>query len=145
VTKQAFNSQKFVREFMCRQVRVDRLFSRAFEGDSKRGWASHEVTPFVGWVVGVTWLQTGWYVSGSYDEQPRLQESGPRMLAYLVTRWPTISPHRVPPEAVTVLSEPIEPSFLSEPARKAMARDSAHFPRDEKGQFVKGPMLPKEG
>lgn len=140
----AFNSRKFVREFMCQQVRVDRVFERTFDSHGARGWATREVDPFVGWVVGVIWLQSGWYVSADYDEPAHLQESGARTLCYLVTKWPTQRPWRVPPEAVTVLSEPVEPSFLNDDERKLYQEWGARLPRDEKGRFVSGPMLPKE-
>lgn len=144
MSKLSFNGRKFIRDLMCRQVCFDRVFDRVFESGHKIGWEPSTIKSRVGWVVGATWLQSGWYVKGSYDEPPHLQESGPRTLAYLVTTWPTSKPHRVPPEAVTVLSEPVKPSSLSDDERKVYQEWGARLPRDAKGRFVSGPLLPKE-
>lgn len=152
-----FDGRAFIRDFMCRQVRVTEVFRRVSDERSKRWWKPFPVTPpMVGWVVGVTQLQTGhrtpgdsayhdpWTGEWEGGDPPGFEETGPRMLAYLVTPWPTVTPHRVPPEAVEVLSEPVKPYFWGEEDRKLMARDGPRLPRDEKGRFVSGPLLPKE-
>ena len=155
-----FDSRKFIRDLMCRQVRVTHVYRRQRGSKDERWWESKPLAkPFVGWVVGATWLQTGerhdgdaltqdmW--TGEWDggDPPGFHETAPRTLCYLVTSWPTVTPHKVPPEAVEVLTEPVEPSamhFWNEAERKLMREMAPRLPRDEKGRFVSGPLLPKE-
>lgn len=122
-------------------------------GDN-RWW---EVTDFyeaqVGWVVGATYLHNGKRYAGQggvydhfglYDyDPPRFKETAPRVLVYLVTRWPTHRPYRVPPESVELLTtDDIQPSAISNSERKLQSEQSNRLPRDEKGRFVSGPLLP---
>jgi hypothetical protein len=150
-----FDGRAFIRDFMCRQVVVTKVFHR-YRFENKRWWEASDVTPFVGWVVGATYLQNGrrydgcgggGYLLGEhYDdyEPPGFDETSPRTLAYLVTTWPTRRPRHVPPEAVEVFEFEVRPSCIDEQERKLLKKWGARLPRDEKGRFVSGPMLPEE-
>ena len=146
-----FDGHAFVRDWMGKRVTFKQFFFRRQIGD-KRWW---EVTDFyevqVGWVVGATYLQTGkrYAGQGGYDyfglydyDPPGFEETGKRVLAYLVTRWPTHKPYRVPPGAVELLTEDIKPSAVSDAGRRFQSKHSHRLPRDEKGRFVSGPLLP---
>jgi len=144
-----FNGRAFIRDFMCRQVRASHVLYRVSDEHGKFWWKPFPVKPpLVGWVVGATYLQTGLRTPGDLPgewgegDPPGFAETGSRVLAYLVTRWPTVKPHRVPPEAVEVLSEPVTPYLWSESEREMVAEEASLYPRDEKGRFVSGPPLP---
>jgi len=152
----SFDGRAFIRDFMCRQVIVTKVFHRCRVGN-RRWWEAHDLKePFVGWVVGARWLQNGerydgcgggGYLLGEhYDdyEPPGFHETETRLLAYLVTDWPTKKPRPVPPEAVEVSEFDVVPSFIDEQERKLLKEWGKRLPRDEKGRFVSGPMLPKE-
>jgi hypothetical protein len=151
-----FDGRAFIRDFMCRQVLARQVFHRRRSGN-KRWWEAHDLAePLVGWVVGATYLQNGerydgcgggGYLLGErYDdyEPPGFGETKPRTLAYLVTPWPTRKPQPVPPEAIEVLKFDVVPSAIPESERKLRKEWGKRLPRDEKGRFISGPMLPKE-
>lgn len=150
-----FDGRAFIRDFMCRQVIVTKVFHRCRFGN-KRWWEAHDLAePFVGWVVGATYLQNGerydgcgggYNMYGDVDdyEPPGFGETKPRTLAYLVTPWPTRKPRPVPPESVKVLAFDVAPSTITESERKLLKEWGKRLPRDEKGRFISGPMLPEK-
>ena len=145
-----FDGRRFLRELMCRQVRYRQVYYRTYGPDRKRGWEVRDIEPEVGWVVGATWMQTGerhpGFGPGLFDEDggepPSFTETGPRKLCYLVTRWPTKRPEKVPPEAVEVLPGqpvpqwPVEPSYFDASTLRLMSEDAKQYAtRDERGRF----------
>jgi len=149
-----FDGRAFIRDFMCKQVLARQVFHRCCFGN-KRWWEANDLAePLVGWVVGATYLQNGkrYDGGGGYNsftgeddyEPPGFDETSPRTLAYLVTPWPTRKPRPVPPEAIEVLKFDVVPSAIPESERKLLKEWGKRLPRDEKGRFISGPMLPKE-
>jgi hypothetical protein len=132
----------FARDFMGRQVAFDQTFHRAQvqapDGSWLKTWEAGPTHRRVGWVVGVRWLATGFTERDDYGHTFIAQ--GKRIPCYLVTTWPTQEPWRVPPEAVTVLTEPEEPQLMSEAERKFMSEQSQAWARDAKGRFTEEPL-----
>lgn len=146
-----FDGRVFIRDLMGRRVIYRQAFRRC-RFENKRWWEVADLPePLTGWAVGATYLQHGkrYDGQGGYDyfgeadyDPPGFEETAPRTLAYLVTPWPTHRPHHVPPWAVEVLTSDVTPSALPEAERKLLKEHSRRFPRNEKGQFISGPLLP---
>ena len=131
---------------MGKQVTFSQYLARRpiMPGSRTKAWVPTECPPRVGWVVGVRWVQTGRRVEkygvsrdGFETRSYRFREIASRTLCYLVTPYPTMKPIRVPPEAVEVLSEPVDVNLWTEEDRKWMSEESKLWPRDEKGRFSK--------
>jgi len=99
-------STSVVAKLMGQQVAVQVVYDRRAQGADgvKRWiWSTREV-PRVGWVVGLSWLQTGRSQDGTTwvgdDEPPEyytyLHETARRMPVLLVCYWPGLAPVRVP-------------------------------------------------
>lgn len=157
------NMKRFAREMMGKQVRFTKVLHRVSvppEGHEDFGvkalkvawtrtWKARDLRKgerSVGWVVGLRRLLTGKTAPGSggggafddYDP-PTFHETGPRILAYMVVPLPTMKPIPVPPDAIEVLSEFVEPEFLDRKTREFWSKDAVNWPRDESGKFAKTP------
>jgi hypothetical protein len=141
--------RKVVDELMGRQVRYSVYYSRTSHQTPNRKWLYQWEerklrVPQVGWVVGLRWLQTGYRVPPSWDEQAFLKETGPRTPCLLVTGWPTRKPVKVPVDAVELLEEPERVYQVDAGERALMASVARRTPRNEKGQFTDGKLLTVE-
>jgi hypothetical protein len=158
------NMQKFAREMMGRQVRFSKYLKRVHNYPEERQdehgrlraptstWEARELKELgfsecIGWVVGVRYLQTGVRIEGSgggyiFDDDggdpPTFRETGPRKLAVMVAELPTSRPLPVPMEAIELVPEYVAPGFVDERTRKLWSEDSASWPRDARGRFVRG-------
>jgi len=66
----AFNGRAFIRDFMCRQVRISQVLRRVHDVRGEKWWEPAPLmTPMIGWVVGVTHLQTGHRTPGDPSYQ----------------------------------------------------------------------------
>lgn len=159
--EERFNGRRFIKEKMCRQARFTHVYERVRVPDPDkpdkctRTWEAVELKePRVGWIVGATWLQTGYRYpgfGGGYNvlgewedcELPGFQETEPRKAAYLITPWPTVRPSKVPPECVEVLDEPVEPHYWTEEMIALTRKAVKNWAREPDGRFApEDPMVP---
>jgi hypothetical protein len=148
--KMSFDVRKFAAEMMGKPVAFDAHLWRGYSEDGKtRVWHKNENPERHGWLVGVTWVQTGHCVDGygggynilgeldDYDP-PTFVETGPRQLVYLVSPWPTMRPLKVPPEHVRLVDpEDFRPSSWDDEMKELTRESAKHWKRDKKGRWVK--------
>lgn len=120
---------EFEEKFMGQKVIFNQEFTRVdirkyCDGATRivSEWRPINRTPYLGWVVGIRWLQEGYTRDGSHNnsawgdeyEPPQFIESGPRKVCYLVASSSRKNPIRVPPGSITLMLEMTHPTPIKE-------------------------------